>query len=181
MLKQNFSIPHFRRSALWLIANFFPYLYFERILKMFCFCFCFVLLLLGPHLWHMEVPRLRVQWELQLPATVTAMWNPSHVCDVHHSSRQCQILHPPSEARVRTHNLMVPSQIHFRRTMMETPNSLFFIYSFLPKSKWIKTAGWGVPAVAQWLKNPTRIHEVVGLIPGLAQWVKDPELLWAVV
>ena len=25
--------------------------------------------------------------------------------------------------------------------------------------------------------NPTRIHEVVGLIPGLAQWVKDPLLL----
>ena len=25
--------------------------------------------------------------------------------------------------------------------------------------------------------NPTKIHEVVGLIPGLAQWVKDPLLL----
>ena len=31
----------------------------------------------------------------------------------------------------------------------------------------------GVPVVAQWLANPTRNHEVVGLIPGLAQWVKD--------
>ena len=29
--------------------------------------------------------------------------------------------------------------------------------------------------------NPTRNHEVVGLIPGLAQWVKDPVLLRAVV
>ena len=27
----------------------------------------------------------------------------------------------------------------------------------------------GVPVVAQWLTNPTRNHEVVGLIPGLAQ------------
>ena len=34
----------------------------------------------------------------------------------------------------------------------------------------------GVPVVAQWLTNPTRKHEVVGLIPGLAQCVKDPAL-----
>ena len=28
--------------------------------------------------------------------------------------------------------------------------------------------------MAQWLTNPPRNHEVVGLIPGLAQWVRDP-------
>ena len=35
--------------------------------------------------------------------------------------------------------------------------------------------------MSQWLTNPTRNHEVVGLIPALAQWVKDLALPWAVV
>ena len=34
-----------------------------------------------------------------------------------------------------------------------------------------------VPVVAQWLRNPTRNHEVKGSIPGLDQWVKDLVLL----
>ena len=32
--------------------------------------------------------------------------------------------------------------------------------------------------MARQVKNPTSVHEDVGLIPGLAQWVKDPVLPW---
>ena len=46
------------------------------------------------------VPRLGVELELQLQAyaTVTAMWNLIHVCDLHHSLWQYQILNPLSKA-----------------------------------------------------------------------------------
>ena len=47
--------------------------------------------------------------------------DPSHLCDIDHSSRQHQIFNPLSEARNRTRNLMVPSWIHFRCTTMGTP------------------------------------------------------------
>ena len=34
----------------------------------------------------------------------------------------------------------------------------------------------GVPAVAQTVKNLTRIHKDAGSIPGLVQWFEDPML-----
>lgn len=58
----------------------------------------------GPHLGHIEVSRLGTELKPQLLsyATATATWGPSLVCDLHHSSRQHQILNPLSEARDRT-------------------------------------------------------------------------------
>ena len=47
----------------------------------------------------MEVPRLGINSELQLPAytTATATPDPRLLCDLHHSSRQRRILNPVSE------------------------------------------------------------------------------------
>ena len=107
----------------------------------FFFFFCF----LGLHWRHMEVPRLRVESELQLPAYTTAMWYPSRVCNLHHSSRQCQILNPLSRAWDQTHNLMVPSWIHFRWAKTGNP-ALFFLdfssfVSEFPHFFWLATVG----------------------------------------
>ena len=51
----------------------------------------------------MEVPRLGVKSELQLSAyaKAAAMPDPSHICDLHHSSRQHQILSLLSEAGIK--------------------------------------------------------------------------------
>ena len=61
----------------------------------------------------MEVSRLGVQSELQLTAytTATATWDPSCVCDLHHSSWQPRILNPLSEVRGQTGALMDTSQV----------------------------------------------------------------------
>ena len=76
-----------------------------RGLHFFFFFFFFGLfVLLGPHSWHMEVPRLGAY------TTATATPDLSRVCDLHHSSQQHWLLNPLSEARDRTRNLMVPSQ-----------------------------------------------------------------------
>ena len=63
----------------------------------------------------MGVPRLGVQSELWLLAyaTATEMWDLSHICDLHHSSLQCQIFNPLSKVRDGTCVLMDTSQIHF--------------------------------------------------------------------
>ena len=63
----------------------------------------------------MEVPRLEVKWELQLPAYITATATPdaSLVCDLHQSSRPCQILNLPTEAKDRTHILMDTGRVHY--------------------------------------------------------------------
>ena len=57
--------------------------------------FCFLLFaFLGPYSWHMEVPRLGVESELQLLACTTAIATPdlSLICNLHCSSQQASSL-----------------------------------------------------------------------------------------
>jgi len=64
--------------------------------------FFFFLAFQGAHLQHMEVPRLGVESELQLPAYTTAT-----------ATQQHQILNQMSEARGQTHVLMDTSQVRY--------------------------------------------------------------------
>ena len=108
---------------------FLPFLF--RIFFIFNF-FC----LLGPHLQHMEIPRLGVKSKLPLLAytTATATQGPSCVCDLHHSPWQCQILTPLCEARDQTCNLMVTSQVHKPLSHNgNAPQFLIILYFWVPK------------------------------------------------
>ena len=59
----------------------------------------------------------------------------SNVCNLHHSSWQCQILNPLSEARDQTWILKDASQIHFHGAMMGIPMCIqyymYYIYSII--------------------------------------------------
>ena len=131
------AIYHFH-SFLNLISFFWPltqcpifcFIFFQRDSSSF-----FLTLVLN--MQHMEVPRLGVEVELQLLAYITAIatWDPNHICDLYHSSRQRWILNPLSEARDQTCNLMVTSQIRFCWAIRGTPevitvNSLLHIISY---------------------------------------------------
>ena len=52
------------------------------------------------------------------------MWDLSHICNLHHSSWQHQILNPWSEARDQTHILMGTSWVHHLWAMMGTPKAI---------------------------------------------------------
>ena len=73
-------------------ASFFSFLSFFHL-----FVFCFVLsYFLGPQMQHVQVPRLGIELKLHLPAYIiaTATPDPSYVCDLHCSWRQCRIINP---------------------------------------------------------------------------------------
>ena len=101
------SVKHWRKKKFMIIFFFFSFL--------------------GLHSQHMEAPRLGVQLEPQLPdyTTATATGDPSHICNLHHSSRQRHIPHPLSRAKDQTHILTDTSQISFLWATTECPILVF--------------------------------------------------------
>ena len=101
-----------------------------------CVCVC-VYFFLELQVWHMEVPRLGVELELQLLAysTAIATWDPSLVCTIHHSSQWSRILKPLSKARDQTHILMDTSWVCYCWVTTGTP-----MYSFL-----YSCSSWSIP------------------------------------
>ena len=106
--------------------------YIFKLMFLFSFFFC----LFRPHLRHMDVPRLGVKSELQLPAytTATATSDLSFIFNLHYNSQQCQIFNPLTESRKWTRNLMVTSRIHFhfaaRTSEFKILMILFIFFTF---------------------------------------------------
>ena len=107
--------------------------------------FFVVVVFLRSHLWHMEVPRLEVELELQLLAytTATATRDLSHIFNLHHSSQQHQILNPLSGARDRTHVLMDISRVRYHWTTMGIPLSASLLLP-LKSPMSISSSTWAV-------------------------------------
>ena len=82
------------------------------------------------YLQYMDVPRLEIELELQLPAYTTAMATQdlSQIFDLPRSSRQCWLLNPLSRVRYQTRILMNTNQIHYHWATTGIPE-LFFFYT----------------------------------------------------
>ena len=81
----------------------------------FLFFFFFLFLLFRAAPTACRSSQARAELELQLPAYTTAtamLWDPSHVCNLHHRSRQGRIPNPLSKAMDQTHVLMDTSRVH---------------------------------------------------------------------
>ena len=78
----------------------------------------------------MEVHRLGVESELQLPAYTTATSMPDliHVCDLYHGLQQCWILNLLSEARDRTRIFLDTSWVCFWWATEGTPLTAIILH-----------------------------------------------------
>ena len=133
-------------SQAWLTINYSFLLIFVIIISV-------IFGFLGPHPWHMEVPRLGVQLELQLLAytTATEMWDLSLIFDLHQSSRQRRSL------------------THWARPGIQ-PASSWILFGFI--NHW---ASKGTPNKMYSLL----VFHSLGHFPSFSQWIKKTNPHWA--
>ena len=123
----------------------------------------------------MEVPRLGVQSELQLPAyaTATAMQDLSHIWDLHHSLWQGWILNPLIKVRDWTQVLVDISRVCYCWAMMGIPRAIpwmetsissfiLFYFNFMASPMHMEVAGPGTEAELQ-LSNAGSFNPLWGL------------------
>ena len=125
-------------------SNYTPEFFFFRSDFIYLFYYYYFL---GPHLPHMEVPRLGVKSELWLLACAKdiATQDLSRVCNLHHSSQQNQILNPRSKARDWTRVLMDPSQVCYCWVTTGTPEvTLKKMKSFSICNEWSVILIWQI-------------------------------------
>ena len=89
--------------------------------------------------------RARVELELQLPgyATVTATQDLSHVCDLHHSSVQHQILNPPSKASSMHGICILLNTSHVLNPLSHNGNSMYLFFNVIIIFLWRKAQPLG--------------------------------------
>ena len=111
-------IKHFQEHNFFLISLTIAHMFYFMLFSFFFFRF--TPLAYGGS-------QARIKSELQLPAytTDTAMRNLSRICNLHHSSRQCQILNLLSEPRDQTCTLMDISQVWNHWNTTGTPHMNF--------------------------------------------------------
>ena len=95
--------------------------------------FFFFFFLLGPHLWHMEVPRLGLNWSCS--------------CQSMPQPQQCQNLNPLSEAKDQTLILMGTSWVC--NLLSHNGNFQIFVYLFWPCPPHAEVPGPGIEPTPQ--------------------------------
>ena len=139
------------RPAWWVCAPNMKYHPFSKCSSAFMpLLFIYLFCLVGLRLWHVEVHRLGIESELQLPAYTTATATPdlSRVCNLHHSSWQCQILNPLSKARDRTFILMDSCWVCYHWAMLGISSCHFLSFHFLNLK--LKTLGSSLLVLSKW-------------------------------
>ena len=110
----------------WLILGFYHWFWALRLWCAFHIGFCLFVYLFRstPAAYVSSQARGRIRAiaaGLQAYTTATATWDLNHVCNLHHSSGQCWILNPLSEARDWTCVLMDTSWVCYHWATTGTP------------------------------------------------------------